>query len=303
MSERASREPQRRRPKEAAASARKRERVDPIGWLQQTAGNAAVGELLGRLAEGEVGQPVAPKVAQPGPWMGGTGSVQRVVAVPAAGTTVQRAGGAAAKIKHATGKEVDDFLIASTFLKPYVESKMKGGTKAETAVKLHNAEDFKKEWVAYAMARSNPDTGKTFTKAEAEAWEANVNAFQGDGAIHVHEGRGERATTIHESMHLFADDSFVSTVGFNTNEGTTEYFTRVVTTEQKITRGTFYPSQYASVSKLVGVSSKDKLADAYFNNKLDDIKKDAEDKAAGTWDKWLGHMKGGQYAKADELLK
>ena len=276
--------------------------VDSLRWLQRTAGNAAVAELLDGGKERY--DPSRPADAGVG-WMGRAGSVKNVFPTGGAAPTAQRqgGGGAAKKVAHATGKEVDGYLIASTFLKPYVEPKMKGGTKAETAVNIHSAADFKKEWIAYALARTNPDTKKTFTKAEAEAWESKVNAFQGDDKIHVHEGRGEKATTIHESMHLFADEAFVNAVGFNVNEGTTEYFTKVVTGEQKITRGTFYPDQHKSVSKLIGVSSKTKLADAYFTNKMDDLKKDADAKGKGTWDKWLGFVKGGKYSDADALLK
>jgi hypothetical protein len=254
-------------------------RPDRLIWLQRVAGNAAVTSLVGAAG----------------------GSAQRV---PSAIRAVQRDAKTPPKIKHATGTEVDSFLIANTVLKPYVEGKMKGGTKAETAVKIHNAADFKKEWVAYAMARLNSDTGKTYTKAEAEAEEPDINAFQDDSpAIHVHESRGERATTIHESIHLFQDNSFLEDVGFNINEGTTEFFTREVTKEQKITRGNYYPDQFGAISKLVGVSSKEKLADAYFKHTMDGLKDAVEAKGKGTWDKWVAFVKGGKYDKAAKLLK
>ncbi len=284
--------------------------------LQQSAGNRATSRLL------HAGPSPAPRGSEPAPrrtrppvsentFMGPPPA--RALVVGAA--PVQRQGakakgkgkGASKKVAHATGKEVDAFLVANPFLKPYAEAKTKAGTKAEGAVKIHDAAAFKKEWVSYALKRTNPDTGKTFTKAEANSWESKVNAFQAPGAIHIHQSRGERGTAIHESMHLYSSTGFQSAVGFNVNEGSTEYFTRMVTKQQKITRGTFYPSQLASVTKLVGVSSDTKLADAYFKNQLDPVKKDVNAKGkkgekSKRWDLWLTNMKAGQYAKADKQL-
>jgi len=207
------------------------------------------------------------------------------------------------KVAHKTGKEVDAYLTGSKFFKGYVAAAVKGGTKAEGAVEIHAAADFLKEWTAYALARENPNTGKLFTKAEAAAWEPTVNAFQAPGKIHIHEERGEPGTAIHESLHLFTHSTFLPAVDFNVNEGATEVFTRKLCAEEKITRGTFYPDQRASVDKLVAKTSEAKLADAYFDGKLADLKTAVDGATAkGTYDSWLGHMKKGKYSDADKLL-
>lgn len=221
---------------------------------------------------------------------------------------VQQTGGAQVvqrddtKVKHTTGKEVDTYLKASPFIKAYVEAKFKTGTKAEGHVQIHTPEDFVKAWVKYSLGRSNPDTGKTFTEDEAKKWEPKVNAFRDGTEIHIHQGRGETGTAIHESIHFFCEDSYRDTVGFHANEGTTEYFARMICSEQKITRGDFYVSERKSVEKLVTVTTKEKLAAAYFQGKVDDLKKAVEGKGKDTFAKWVGFMNGAKYSDADALL-
>ena len=207
-------------------------------------------------------------------------------------------------IGHKTGKEVDDALDASPFFSKLVEAKHKAGTKAEGHVHIHNNADFVKAYVAMALTRTNPNTLKIFTEAEATARAENVNAFQEGTEIHVHEARGEAATTVHESMHLFSEvAAWQNKVGYNVNEGTTEFFCKKLCAEIKLTRGSFYPSQYASVLKLVGASNENLLADAYFKGKLAELETAVDTKkGAGTFGKWLAFMKASKYTEADALL-
>jgi hypothetical protein len=224
-------------------------------------------------------------------------------------------------VQHKTGKDVDTYADASPFFKKWVGEKIKGGQKAEGHVHIHTPADFKKKWREYAMARTNPDTGNLFTESEADAWEPNTNAFQGDGEIHVHQDRGEAATTIHESMHLYSSPKWKA-LGFNPNEGATEYFTKKLCAENSITRGNFYPDQHTSVKKLADAVGEDTLARGYFDGDIDAVKEKADrkkgwmtklsewwherkegpDERLGTWDKWLGFINAGKYAEADALL-
>ena len=209
------------------------------------------------------------------------------------------------KVAHKTGKEVDDALDASPFFAKLVEAKHKAGTKAEGNVLIHNNADFVKAYVEMALTKSNPATGKVFTEAEATARAENVNAFQDKGKIHVHENRGEASTTVHESIHLFdAGTAWTVKVGYNVNEGATEYFTKKLCAEISLTRGSgYYRSQHASVVKLVGVANETRLADAYFNGKLAELEAAVDAaKTAGTWAKWLAFMKADKYSEADALL-
>ena len=199
-------------------------------------------------------------------------------------------------IGHATGEQVDEYIDASPFIKKYVEAKVKAGTKAAGHVNVHTPAEFKTEYIAYAQRRGS-------TEDQAKRDEPNVNAFRDGDQIHVHQDRGQFATTIHESMHLFSHDDFRGKLGFNANEGATEYFTKKLCKEQGITRGDFYADQYASIKKLADLVGEDKLAEAYYQGKVAELGAAVDAaKSAGDWDKWVAHMKAGEYSDADALL-
>ena len=206
------------------------------------------------------------------------------------------------KIAHKTGKEIDDALDASPYFAKLVEDKHKAGTKAEGHVHIHDDAGFEAAYVKMALARTNPATGKVFTEDEARARSKNVNAFNDNGELHLHERRGEAGTAIHESMHLFAA-GYSAKMGYNVSEGTTEFFARKLCKELKLTRGTFYAKQLASVEKLISTAGEDVVAEAYFQGKHAELETalDAK-KEAGTFAKWLTAMKASKYAEADGLL-
>ena len=203
-----------------------------------------------------------------------------------------------------TGAAVDAMLVASDFFKPYVEPKQKAGTKADGNVHIHAAAAFKTEVLKYLKGKTNPKTNKVYTDDEAVEQEKTVRGFQdkATGQIHVHESRGDSGTVVHEAMHLFASQKFVDAVGYHPNEGTTEIFTRKLCAANSIPRAG-YPSQFASVNKVVALSNETMLADAYFDGKLQPvIDKVDKAKGAGTWTKWLASMTAGKFADADALL-
>jgi hypothetical protein len=207
------------------------------------------------------------------------------------------------KIAHKTGKEVDDALDASPYFAKLVEAKHKAGTKAEGHVHIHDEAGFEEAYVKMAATRMNPATGKIFTEDEARARSKNVNAFADGTEIHLHENRGEPGTAIHESMHLFSN-AYTVKMGYNANEGTTEFFTRKLCAELSIARGTFYPSQLASATKMITLVGEDVVAAAYFQDKLTELESalDAK-KTAGTFAKWVTAMKASKYSDADDALK
>jgi hypothetical protein len=91
-------------------------------------------------------------------------------------------------------------------------------------------------------------------------------------------------------------------VGHHAKEGSTEYFTRMIVAGQKIDRTASYASELKSVQKLVTVTTKETLAAAYFQGKVDDLEKAVEGKGKGTFAKWVGFMNGEKYSDADALL-
>ena len=227
----------------------------------------------------------------------------------------------AAKVKHKTGKEVDTYLSSSPFFKDLVAEKVKAGTKAEGHVNIHTPDEFKTVCIAYLTARQNAATGANYTEDEAKAAEPNINAFRDGSEIHVHQDRGEPGTTVHESLHLFSHDDFRDQLGFNANEGATEYFCKKLCREIGLKRGNFYPNQFGAVEKLVGVVGEDTLAAAYFKGDIAKLRTEFDAKAgtgilhsvreffggakkggAGTFDKWATAMKAGKYDEANDLF-
>jgi len=224
------------------------------------------------------------------------------------------------KVKHTTGPQVDAYLDASPFFRDLVEDKVKGGTKAEGHVHIHDPDDFKTVCVAYYMSRLNSATGTTFTKEEAEEATATTNAYRDGTEIHLHQDRGEPGTAIHESMHLFCDTAIRDQGGYNLNEGCTEYFAKKLCKEQKIKRGDFYPDQYRAVVRLCDLVGEDLITNAYFKGDIDSLRTAVDTKAGtgayhkvreffggekkggtGTFDTWVGHIKAGEYDEAKEL--
>ena len=229
-------------------------------------------------------------------------------------------GSAQPKVKHTTGAQVDAYLDSSPFFRDLVEDKVKGGTKAEGHVHIHDPDGFKTVCVAYYMSRLNGATGATYAKSEAEAEEPTTNAFRDGTEIHLHQDRGEPGTAIHESIHLFCETAIRDEGGFNLNEGFTEYFAKKLCKEQKIKRGDFYDDQYRAVVRLCDLAGEDLLANAYFKGDIDALRTAVDAKAgtkfldkvrdffggkkkggAGTFDTWVGHVKVGNYDAAKAL--
>ena len=213
------------------------------------------------------------------------------------------------KVGHKTGKEIDAYLDASPFFKSLVADAVKAGKKAEGHVHIWTKAEFLTKCEAYLTGKENPNTSAPFTAAEAKEFAKNVNAFQEGTEIHVNEERGEAATTVHEAIHLFQDDTFLDKAGWNANEGTTEFFTRKLCAEQKpaIPRSEgYYADQYKSIKKLVAYIGEDALAQAYFHAKVAELEAAVDKKAgasgAGTYAKWVGFMGQSKYAQADALL-
>ncbi len=197
----------------------------------------------------------------------------------------------------ATGKQVDEYLDASPFLKQYVEAKVKQGIKAEGHVHFHDSTAFAAAFEKYAV-------GRGMTSDQAKAIEPSVNAYRDGTEIHLHQDRAKATTTIHEAMHLYQDDAgFVPTVGGAAKEGATEFFAREICTEQKISRSGFYEDELNSIRKLANVAGREKLAAAYFKGSVAELEAAIDAKGKGIFAKWCAFMKARQFAKADDLLK
>jgi hypothetical protein len=88
--------------------------------------------------------------------------------------------------------------------------------------------------------------------------------------IFVHTDHLGISTEHHETLHLASHPNFLADLGWHFNEGTTEYFTRIVTGEHNLVRSEEqYLSQCQAVQLLIErkVVSHEQLAEAYFRGR------------------------------------
>lgn len=201
------------------------------------------------------------------------------------------------QVLHASAKEIQDYLLHSPFLKAYVSSKFSGGNPLEGHIHIDDDAAFRTACIAYTMRQ-----GKT--REEAEVIESQQSAFREGDDIHVRKDDGKFTTTIHESMHRFSSPAYQRGLSNNANEGAAEYFTRIICKDQTLIFRASYPNQLNSTDLLVGASSKETVADAFFSGALPALLTAVDTaKGAGSLRRWSEFMNAGSYAQADALLK
>jgi hypothetical protein len=205
------------------------------------------------------------------------------------------------------GREVDAIFDSSPFLKDLIGAKL-GKQKLEKAMKLDDEATFERAWLAYAQRSINPATGKNFTEDEAKAFMAKegVRAFQDEdrGEVHIRKERSDLGTQIHEGLHLFSHNRWSRRMGYNVNEGVTEYFTRKLGPEVQVVRDdNSFLRQFTSATHLVTAATEPVVAAAYFDGDIAGLKTAVDDKkGAGTWAKWLDRLDANDFKGANALL-
>jgi hypothetical protein len=208
----------------------------------------------------------------------------------------------AGTVAHQTPTQVDDELRNSTALRTWLSGRFANGAGAAVGHThfLTDAE-FVQAWRIYATGKSGPG-GVVYTDANVDAAGRGINAFQDNGELYVHRDRGQVDTVLHETMHRLADPSFVSTLGFEVNEGSNTYFTRVVLGEQGLPLEASYPDERGAVDRLVAVAGvgQPTLGNAFFNGNIGGLRSafDAT-KGAGKFDEWVGFMRARDFANAN----
>ena len=240
-------------------------------------------------------------------------------ALTKAGKAMNRAAAAMEKKSaSATGKQADSYLDATPLIRRYVQAQVEGRNLTVAGnIQFEDDTTFTRNYVTWmlreetAAGTDDPDTVQA-----AIARSALARGFVEDGKIHIHKGRAEAGTVIHESLHLYSPKSFKRKVKQQVNEGVTEYFTRIVCTTNGILRSGVYEKQLAAVQKLVDkLPGRDEtLADAYFEGDAvrlrpafdpkDDNLSDAERVAKGRkrLTVWLFHVENGDDALAGLML-
>jgi hypothetical protein len=205
------------------------------------------------------------------------------------------------------GREVDAIFDSSPLLKDLIGAKL-GKQKLEKAMRLDDEAAFERAWLAYAQRSINPATGRNFTEQEARDFSARegVRAFQDEdrGEVHIRKERSDLGTQLHEGLHLFSDDGWRKRMGYNVNEGVTEYFTRKLGPEVQVVRDdNSFLRQYTSASHLVTAVTEPVVAAAYFDGDIAGLKTAVDDKkGAGTWAKWLDRLDANDFKGANALL-
>ena len=221
-------------------------------------------------------------------------------------TMLERSAAGGREVDHTTGAEMDAYVQGDEFFNYYIQSSFDGqGNGVDGQIHILDAAAFQARWLEYAMARINPNTGARFTEAEAAAFQAN--AFVDGQHAYLHVGRGEPGTAIHESMHLFTDPSYLPEMGFNINEGTTEFFTRLLCDRVGVRRGNGYYKQQRRVMEEVVEAlpqGHNVLASAYFDGNISRLR-EAMNQGEGNeqrFETWKAHMNAGNWRSARALF-
>jgi hypothetical protein len=129
--------------------------------------------------------------------------------------------------------------------------------------------------------RERPDENNEQVTANATLLYVKIEptGFREGEEIYVRADRRGFGTEIHEAIHRYSSRNVLENIGFNFNEGLTEYFTRIVTRDW-IERGDEYYFQLDMINDLVDklILSPDDLADMYFKGAADLLVKRMNDK-------------------------
>jgi len=190
------------------------------------------------------------------------------------------------KKSHTRADKADKHI--RNYLAPYVAEAVKAGRQVEGQVSVVDGDD----WLT-AYKREFGDDGE----------EDITNAFvdHPDGRIWIHKNRGNAGTIIHEGIHKYSTGDFLRAVGFNFNEGITEYFTRVICAELDYRRGN-YESNYKFAKEFVDYLGEDNVAKAYFDGDVQALKTLYEDKGKN-WDELILAVRAKEWADAKDMLK
>ncbi len=190
------------------------------------------------------------------------------------------------KKSHTRADKADQHI--RKYLEPYVGEAVKAGKKVEGQVAVVDGKDWKD---AYDREFGN------------DGLEDSTNAFvDKQGLIWVHKTRGNAGTIIHEGVHKYSTGDFLSEVGFEFNEGITEYFTRKITKELKYDRGN-YQNNFEFSEKFAAYVGEAKLASGYFDGAWVAVKDEFESKSGETWGDLKDKVKDSDWGAAEGLLK
>ena len=141
-----------------------------------------------------------------------------------------------------------------------------------------------------------------------------INGFvDSSGRVWIERNSGNAGTLIHEGMHKYSDGAVLNDLGFDVNEGVTEYFTRIICKDLSIDRGN-YEAQFKLIELLAtNVASKAIIAAAYFDGNITGLKlafiayrkttkSDSDTEANNRWGYFISFFKNGDFASARKYI-
>ncbi len=207
--------------------------------------------------------------------------------------------------EHTPAPKADEIIRDK--MSAYVTEAVKKGKKIEGQVAVVAGDDWDRAGVAH-YGRDVWFNAVPTPKKDA------INGFvDGKGRVWVERNSGNPGTVIHEGLHKYSADTVLNKLGFNTNEGMTEYFTRLICDDLGIVRGN-YTNQHDLITALATTATtKQIVASAYFDGEVNGLRKafikyridtkgDKRSLARKIWDAFVHNFKNGNWGNVLQCI-
>jgi hypothetical protein len=122
--------------------------------------------------------------------------------------------------------------------------------------------------------------------------------------VWIHKGKAGPDTVLHEAMHVYSHQDFLTKMKVPTNEGATEYFSRQIASAQNFAISETYPDEYKQIAALVQEFNEDLLLNAYFQGRIAEMKAAVDGKLSPpTFEAWRCEMAEQEFARAEDLIR
>ncbi|MEX0268912.1 DUF4157 domain-containing protein [Leptolyngbyaceae cyanobacterium UHCC 1019] len=177
------------------------------------------------------------------------------------------------------GKKVELWLLNDPLVGQYAKSKFDAGIAVRGHLHIIPEAKWADTRVKHTLGRRHPDTGKTEKDKDELRKEAiTVRGFTVDKKeIYIRQGEDSPSTVLHEVIHLISEQTFIEDYGIAVNEGTTEYFARLVARRAGFHPGRNYNEEHNGVAALAYIVGDVALAEAFFTGKVLSMQQAVED--------------------------
>lgn len=202
-----------------------------------------------------------------------------------------------------SGAEIDTQIDAVALIKAAIGPQVGTGRKIEGHITQHDAALWPDVLADYLTGGENREEGGGYSREQALAKAATVPGYAEGAEVHLNRAAADRYIAVHEAMHVYQNDGFTNKVGWQVNEGATDYFARLVADQHRIVPQQAYTRPRGAVTKLVALVGQDVLAGAFFQGRGKALEVAVNTaKGEGTFSEWVDFMKLNDYASANALL-